>query len=184
MINFPSSLFPHLTTERLQLNRLSETELPELFVHRSDPKNMNFIHRDPASNADDIKALFDKINNSYNEQEGIAWAIRLKESPALVGTIVYHNLIKEHYRAEIGYMIHHPYWNRGIASEAVRAVMQYGFDSLRLHTIEAVINPSNEASRKVLLRNGFIKEGYFRENYFYKGTFYDSEIFTAFNPAN
>ena len=76
MINFPSSLFPHLTTERLQLNRLSETDLPELFVHRSDPKNMNFIHRDPASNADDIKALFDKINNSYNEQEGIAWAIR------------------------------------------------------------------------------------------------------------
>lgn len=181
---FPSTSFPELTTERLQLNRLSETDLPELYIHRTDPKNMHFIHRDPASNFDEIKALFEKINNSYNNQEGIAWAIRLKEQPELVGTIVYHNMKKEHYRAEIGYLIHHPYWNRGIASEAVRAVMQYGFEKLGLHTIEAVINPTNEASRKVLLRNGFIKEGYFRENYFYNGTFFDSEIYTAFNPAN
>ena len=184
MTSFPSTTFPELITERLRLNRLSETDLPELYIHRSDPKNMHFIHRDPPQHPGEVRALYDKIQGAYENQEGIAWAIRWKEHSELMGTIVYHNMKKEHFRAEIGYLIHHPWWNRGIASEAVAAVMKYGFEQLGLHTIEAVINPSNAASEKVLTRNGFVKEGYFRENYFYNGKFFDSEIYTAFNPEN
>lgn len=184
MIKFPSDPFPELHTERLQLDRLSETDLPELFLHRSDPKNMRFIHRDLAKDISEINALFEKIQGAYENKEGIAWSVRLKERRELTGTIVFHNVKQEHFRAEIGYLLHHPWWSRGIASEAVAAVMKYGFGQLCLHTIEAVINPSNAASRRVLTKNGFVKEGFFKENYFYNGKFYDSEVYTAFHPQN
>jgi ribosomal-protein-alanine N-acetyltransferase len=64
--------------------------------------------------------------------------------------------------------------------EALTAVINYGFTQLKLHSIEAVIDPNNTASENVLLRNGFIKEAHFRENFLHKGEFLDSVHYALF----
>jgi ribosomal-protein-alanine N-acetyltransferase len=70
---------------------------------------------------------------------------------------------------------------KGIASEAVGIVVGFGFNEMKLHSIEAVIDPRNSASEKVLQKNGFVKEGHFKENEFFEGEFIDSVIYSRLN---
>jgi ribosomal-protein-alanine N-acetyltransferase len=68
-----------------------------------------------------------------------------------------------------------------IASEAVGIVVEFGFNEMKLHSIEAVIDPRNSASEKVLQKNGFIKEAHLKENEFFEGEFIDSVIYSRLN---
>lgn len=63
-------------------------------------------------------------------------------------------------------------------TEALRAMLACGFSKMKIHSVEANINPKNESSRAVLLKCGFVKEAYFRENYYANGQFLDSEIYS------
>lgn len=110
--------------------------------------------------------------------ESIIWAITQKEDSKLIGTICFWNIIKEHYRAEIGYSLLYDFQGKGIMQEAMSAVIKYGFEKMNLHSIEANVNPANESSIKLLERNDFIKEAYFKENYFYDGKFLDTAIYS------
>ena len=62
--------------------------------------------------------------------------------------------------------------------EAFNKVLEFGFNSMNLHSIEANVNPENKASIKLLERNNFIREAYFRENYFFDGKFLDTAIYS------
>jgi ribosomal-protein-alanine N-acetyltransferase len=84
---------------------------------------------------------------------------------------------KENHRAEIGYLLDPEYQGRGLAAEALHAVLIYGFKELKFHAVEANVDPMNEASKKLLLKAGFVQEGYFRESYYFDGRFLDSAIF-------
>ena len=62
------------------------------------------------------------------------------------------------------------------------AVMNYGFDVMKLHSVEANVNPDNGASVRVLQKAGFVQEAHFRENYFFAGRFLDTLIFSKLAP--
>ena len=85
---------------------------------------------------------------------------------------------KEHRKIETGYWIFPEYRGLGIVPEAMTEVFKYGFNKMNLHSIEAVIDPGNTVSRKILQKFNFIKEGYFKENFYYEGKFYDSEVYS------
>ena len=99
----------------------------------------------------------------------------------MLGTIGYYHIKPEHYRAEIGYMLLTEYQGRGYVTEAINEVTKYGFKNMELHSIEAVIDPANLASAKVLEKCNFIKEGYFKESEFYNGQFIDTVIYSKLN---
>ena len=82
------------------------------------------------------------------------------------------------FRSEIGYMILPEFNNQGIVTEAVKAVVDYGFDVMNLHSIEGIIDPGNLASEKVLQKNGFVKEAHLIENEFAEGKFWDTVIYS------
>ena len=86
------------------------------------------------------------------------------------------------YRAEIGYRLHPAQHGKGIMNEALKAVLDYGFNVMNLHSVEANTNPGNKESISLLERNGFIREGYFKENYFYDGKFLDSAVYSLVKP--
>lgn len=65
--------------------------------------------------------------------------------------------------------------------EAIQTVIEFGFEKMKLHSIEANINPENIASKKLLEKAGFIKEAYFKENHFFNGKFIDTEVFSLLN---
>ena len=75
-------------------------------------------------------------------------------------------------------MLQTKHQGKGLVSEALQTVLDFAFNQMHVHSIEANINPFNDRSRNLLIKNGFIKEAYFRENYFYNGKFLDSEIYS------
>ena len=66
--------------------------------------------------------------------------------------------------------------------EALTEVLNFGFNILKLHSIEANVNPDNIASIKLLERNKFIREAFFKENIYYEGKFSDSVIYSLLEP--
>ncbi len=106
------------------------------------------------------------------------WVIQTKENPELIGNIGFWRVKKEHHRAEIGYILSPKYWNAGIMTEALDAVLNYGFKTMKLHSVEATVNPNNAASIKVLEKQGFTREAYFREDYYFEGRFLDSAVYS------
>jgi len=176
------SPFPEIRTERLILRCLNKADAPELLFLRSDDEVMKYIDREKTKTVEEAEAFVEKILQNLDINEGIMWAIALQEAPdTLIGTIGYWRLIKQHYRAELGYMLHPAHWNKGIMKEAVMAAIDYGFKTMNLHSIEAHINPENVASGLVLEKTGFVREAYFREDYFFKGRFIDSAIYSLLN---
>lgn len=118
--------------------------------------------------------MINKIIHAYQTKEGLSWALTVKGDDTMVGGVGFWRIIREHYRAEIGYSILPHLWNQGIMSEAVKEVVDFGFSVLGLHSIEANLHPGNIASIKILEKSGFVKEGYFKENYFFNGRFDDT----------
>ena len=171
--------FPHLTTNRLLLRRVTNDDAPAVLSMRSDERVMQYIDRPRAVTIDDAKAFIKRIEDALVTNEGITWGIELKDTPGLlIGTIGYWRIMKEHYRAEIGYMLHPDQWKKGIMKEALVTVIDAGFNIVKLHSIEANINPENIASANILRSTGFVKEAYFKESFFYEGTFKDAEIYS------
>ena len=182
MLNPNFHPFPELETERLLLQQVQDQDADDLFILRSDQTLMRFIDRPLASSIADAQQLVQKIHDSLIRNDGITWTITLKPDPGLIGTIGFWRIEKENYRAEIGYMLAVKWQDKGIMSEAMKEVLKYGFKEMNLHSVEANVNPANEASIRLLEKNQFIREAYFKENYFYNGKYIDSAIYSLLNP--
>jgi len=175
-INF--NPFPLITTERLLLRQVEKSDVNEIFFLRSNENVMKYIDRPPAKYLDDAYEFIQKITDLEKNNDAVTWAITIKEDAVLIGTICYWNIQKEHYRAEVGYVLHPNYWGKGIMQEALSEVLKYGFKVMNLHSVEANVNPDNKTSIKLLERNNFTREAYFKENYFYDGKFLDTAIYS------
>lgn len=178
-INF--SVFPELETDRLKLRRADAHDIHELFAMRSDPDMMKYIPRPLATELAEASEHLKIMDEKITGNEMINWAITLKDDPKMMGTIGYYHIKPEHYRAEIGYMLLPEYQGKGYVTEAIDRVVKYAFTTMNLHSIEAVIDPDNVASARVLEKCSFVKEGYFKENEFYNGQFLDTIIYSILN---
>ena len=174
--------FPILTTSRLVLRKITTDDVPELFIIRSDERIMKHIDRPRAKTNEDVNAFINLINNFEKNNDAINWAICFKDNPKLIGNVCFWRIEKENYRAEIGYTLHYDYWGKGIMNEVIKEVINYGFKEMKLHSIEANINPENEASAKLLEKNKFTREAYHKENYFFEGKFLDTVIYSLIAP--
>lgn len=174
--------FPVINTEKLLLRQVEKSDVNEIFFLRSDKKVLEYLDRAPAANIQEAASWIEKINELEKNNNAVTWAITLKPDDTLIGTLGFWNITKEHYRAEIGYTLHPNHQGKGIMQEAMTAILDYGFKTMRLHSIEGNVNPNNLASIKVLERNNFTREGFFKENYFYDGKFLDSAIYSLISP--
>lgn len=174
--------FPELSTERLLLRRLRMEDAPEVFFLRSDQTILQFLSKEPAANIKEAEDFITRINNDIDNNDAIMWAIVLKEnSSRAIGSICYWRMLKEHYRAEIGYVLGPEYWRKGIMKETILKTLDYGFSTLGLHSVEARINPDNIASASVLESTGFVREAYFKEDFFHHGKFENTAVYSRLN---
>jgi ribosomal-protein-alanine N-acetyltransferase len=181
-INFTP--YPLLTTDRMVLRAINILDAPHMLRLRSEPETMKYLDKLPLQSLAEAELLIQKISEDITNNNGITWAIALKEQPSiLIGTIGFWRLMKDHYRAEIGYMLLPEYCKKGLMKEAAATVIGYGFTNMNLHSIEANINPANVASEALLQSLGFIKEAYFKENFYFNGHFLDSAIYSLINSA-
>jgi ribosomal-protein-alanine N-acetyltransferase len=178
MLTLDFKPFPRITTDRLVLRKIDPEDVPQIFFQRSDPRMLEYVDREPARTVEEALDWIRLITDKEDGNESIAWAICLRDNPQLIGTACFWNIRKEHYRAEIGYGLHPDYRGRGLMGETVAAIIRYGFEVMKLHSIEANVNPQNTASIAVLERAGFVREGYFKEDYYCNGQFLDSAIYS------
>ncbi len=180
VVNF--NPFPVLQTERLHLRELNEEDAKEIFFLRSDAGVLKYLGRAPAQIIEEAFTFIKMIKENQQNNEGILWAVTLKDDNKLIGTLGFWNLTKQHYRAEIGYVLNPEFHGKGIMHEALAKVLDHGFSLMKLHSVEANVNPKNAASIKLLKKNNFIREGYFKENYFFDGKFSDSAVYSLLTP--
>lgn len=175
--------FPEIKTQRLLLRKVAITDAPEMLSLRSDEMVMQYINKEKTKSMEEATAFIQKLLDALAANENIFWAITLADDPQImIGNISYWRLQKEHYRAEVGYTLHPRHWNKGIMTEALLSVIKYGFTEMKLHSIEAHINPANLASAAVLEKTGFKREGYFKENFCFRGNFSDTAVYSLLAP--
>ncbi|MBS1600994.1 MAG: GNAT family N-acetyltransferase [Bacteroidetes bacterium] len=178
MLTLNFNPFPILYTERLVLRQITFEDAPQFFLLRSNKQAMQYLDRPLAKTIDDVKTLIEKIETDLKNNDGITWAISPKDQPRLIGTIGFWRVIKDHFRAEIGYMIFPDFQGKGLMQEAIGVALDYAFTTMKLHSIEANVNPKNQPSIKLLEKNHFVREAYFRENHYFDGIFLDSAIYS------
>lgn len=173
-INF--EVFPVLETERLVLKQISSAQVGELSLILSDPEVAKNDYFYPTTNETQVMAFIERYQTEWDEQEEITWGIFNKAKNELMGTCCLGDLCEITNKAEIGYAVRQNEWGNGYASEAISALIQYGFDAAGLNRIEGLITPGNDASVKVLEKNGFLNEGLLRERDMLKGQLVDSIV--------
>jgi [ribosomal protein S5]-alanine N-acetyltransferase len=166
--------FPTLHTERLILRHITKADAADLFVFRSDPEVMKYIPRPLANEIADVYPLIEIFDDFWTKGEKINWGIALKETDKIIGMIGYVKILPEHYRAEVGYSLTAAYQRQGITREALKRIIQFGFEEMGLHSIEAIIDAENTASGALLLNVGFKQEAFFREDFYYNNNFRNS----------
>lgn len=179
MLTLNFTPFPELKTGRLLLRKLKSTDANEMFFLRSDENVLRYLGRGPAKTVAEVEEFIEKINKAADENASVLWGIAfLNEPSTVIGTICLWNFKPENYRTEIGYLLHPSHWGKGIMKEAINAVVDYGFNVLGLHSIEALLSPENIASCAVLERTGFTKEGHLKESVYFNGEFGDMAIYS------
>jgi ribosomal-protein-alanine N-acetyltransferase len=152
-----------------------------MYLMRSDTEVMQYLDRPMASSVAEMEAKIKQINLDMENGDCIQWTICHKNDPQLIGTICIWNIDKKNYRGEIGYMLMKENHRQGLIMEAIKLVIDFGFNKMKLHSIEGQVTPKNIPSIKVLERNGFVREAYYRENYFWQGTFIDTAVYSLIN---
>jgi len=169
--------FPQLESGRLIFREFQFSDANELFLLRSNDQVMCYMDTAKHQTVKDSEDLIFHISESFKLQTGINWAIIEKSSNNFIGYFGFWRIIRDHCRAEIGFALKPEYWNKGFMTESLNTLIKFGFNDLKLHSIEANVNPNNVNSKKLLKKVGFKQEAYFRENYLFNGKFIDSKIY-------
>ena len=169
--------FPVLTTNRLVLRHIEPTDAEALFEMFSDAETMKFNGHPRQQSLDNTYAWITEIQGRYDRREAMRWGVTLQETDRVIGTCSFHRFGPGYHRVEAGYELNRAYWGKGIMFEAMSAVVAYGFADLNMHRIEAVIDISNERSKALLLRLGFVYEGNLRQRFLTEDRFEDEYYF-------
>ena len=162
-INFTP--FPNLETERLILRQITFKDEKEFHILKSDERILEFLNTKPKT-LDEARQFLKKINDGIVRNEWIMWGITFKNENKLIGSICFWNIVEEQSKAEVGYDLMPEYQGKGIMSEAIKAVIEYGFENMKLNLIEALPYSNNAKSIKLLDRNNFIRGENCKENDF------------------
>jgi [ribosomal protein S5]-alanine N-acetyltransferase len=153
-----SIAFPTLTTRRLRLRRFQGRDLGVLHACFSDVETMrlwNFPAHQRLAETERVQAWLAKTTSPYDH---LAWAVCRKTDEQLIGMVNYHARDARNRRLQLGYMVAPKQQGKGYGAEAVAAVLDYCC-RLGVHRIEALVQPDNVASLRLLERLGFHCEG-------------------------
>ncbi len=152
-INFAP--FPELKTNRLILRQLKEEDNHKIFLLRSDDRVNRYIDRTKPKDIAETSDFILKINNGIKQNEWIYWAITLKDNPILIGTICLWNFSEDKTGAELGYELDPAFQGKGIMSETLKKIIEFGFQEIELDAIDAYTHKNNNNSTILLQKHNF-----------------------------
>lgn len=170
--------FISIETERLVLREVTEDDADSLLAYLSDEEVTRHMGLAPFSSKEDALDEIRWYQSIFENGTGTRWGITLKGKDQVIGSCGFLNLSNKHHRSEIGFELSKNHWGKGIAAEALQAVIAHGFTLLELNRIEALIEPANSPSQKVVERNGFVREGLLRSYEYTLGKFDDLYMYS------
>ena len=165
------SNIPILQTERLTLRRLMVRDDADMYEYSKNKEVTEYLTWDAHPDVAYTREYLQYLGSHYNIGDFFDWAVVLDSEDKMVGTCGFTRFDYNNNSGEIGYVINPAYWGRGIAVEAVNAVMEFGFESLRLNRIEAKFIEGNSASMRVMEKAGMQFEVYNRRAMLIKGEY-------------
>lgn len=160
-MNFKS--FPEIKSERLLLRKIEESDAPVILYLRSDETINQFIERPENRKTKTLEQALQfikDITEDFNNTKSVTWGISSINESQLIGTICFWNFSENDTIAEVGYGLSPEFQNKGIMTEVLQRIIDFGFNELKLDKIEAFTHHKNESSRKILEKSGF----HFMEN--------------------
>jgi ribosomal-protein-alanine N-acetyltransferase len=173
-----------LTTDRLRLRELNMSDAPDVFAYASDPEVTRYTSWATHQTLADSERFLESVVLKYYTEKPMDWGIEHKDSGKLIGTCGLINWEPNHARAEIGYVLARPYWGQGYATEAVRAVISFGFHVMLLNRIQATCMLDNTASARVMEKVGMQYEGILREYALIREQYRDLKLYAIIKPKN
>lgn len=168
---------PQLETQRLILRRMNMSDAQDVYAYSRDPQVSQHVLWDAHRSINESRAYLRYIMRQYRNNEPSSWGIEYKQTGQLIGTIGYMWWSRENKSAEVGYSLSRAFWNKGIMTEALREVIRFGFDEMRLHRVEAQHETTNPASGRVMEKIGMRREGVLRGRLYNKGAFVDVVLY-------
>lgn len=165
---------PKIETERLILRKITLDDAEDMYLYASNEEVTRYVTWDTHSSLSDTIVFI----NTFSPQYDALWGIELKENGKFIGTVHFVWWQPEHKSAEIGYVLSKEYWGKGLITEAARAIIFFGFDSMNLVRIQARCFLENKGSESVMKKLGMSFEGISRKVMYVKGEHKDLKVYS------
>lgn len=165
------SKIPTLETARLTLRGMKVSDAEDMFDYAHRPQVTEYLLWMPHADIAHTKEYLTYIGQRYRTGDFFDWAVVCRENRRMIGTCGFSSFDYQSDSAEIGYVLNPDFGGRGLATEAVRRVLDFGFGQLSLHRIEARFIQGNDSSRRLMERVGMTFEGWARESMKVKGAY-------------
>lgn len=169
---------PDIETDRLLLRRMRLDDAEAMFDYASDPDVTRYVIWDTHRSIEDSRAFLKLTVESYAGGNEAGWGIVYKGDLRFVGTCAIVNWSRQDARAELGYVLSKRYWGRGLMTEAVGAMIRFGFGKMGLNRLEARCLAENVASARVMEKAGMTCEGTLRQREHIKGEYRDMKYYS------
>jgi len=163
-----------LETPDFHLRPSAITDVEAMFTMLSDPESMKYWSDPPISSMEEaVKVLMEDLDSDA-KGNSMCWAVTRKGENEMIGKVILFQFSMKNGRAEIGYLLDRKYWRQGVMKQALGAVIEFAFNTLDLHRIEADVDSENIPSIGLLETMGFEREGLFRDRWRVYGEWQDS----------
>ncbi len=164
-------------TNRLKLRALEKKDAKRLFAYRNQPDVMLFQGWTPAD-PEEVAAYAEEMASRENFAVGHWYQVivELAENQQVIGDVAFCIEKETGQQAELGIALDSEYQGYGYAQEAVKALVGFLFEELKLHRVHLSVDPANSASLKLCERVGFRQEGHLKSAVYFKGLWCDDII--------
>ena len=169
---------PNLETDRLILRKLLYSDREAIFEYAQNENVAKHVIWYPHREMVDTIAFLNLVYDSYNKNKAAPWGIQFKGDDKIIGTAGFVSWNYEKKSAEIGFALAENQWSKGIITEAVKKIIEFGFEKMELGTITSRCKPENIGSAKVLEKCGFEYEGTIENQMYIKGKFENMRMYS------
>lgn len=170
---------PVLMGRRVLLREPREDDGAALFRYTSDPEVTRFLAVERPAKLDDTLYFIEKCREHREQGREYVFVIADVTRDEPMGIICLRHIDQAMRTAQVGTWLGRERWGSGANAEAKRLLLDFAFNRLRLHRVEARIAVDNARSRRAFERLGATREGLLRESFFKGGTYHDQHLYVV-----
>lgn len=179
-MNIPNNLIevPELNTERLLLRKIRREDAEDIFEYASNPLVTIYMPWETHKTIEDTYDFIRMSGDLFIASDNIDWAVEIKTEQKMIGAISIRKWNDQNRCADVGYVLSRKYWNNGIITEALKAVIEFCFTKLELNRVEAHCDENNIGSWRAMEKAGMRYEGTLRQKIFLKEKFINMKFYS------